>query len=336
MARANHLLRSLLNRIPETQRKDAVRDAVKVIDSQNHTTVEFALDVLSACPDEDSKIELVERLKYFIHAGHLDVAIFASRHDEGIKDELLRYTLMQLHRLAGIIQRRSQTLVAVHLGDHVTARSNNETDLGLESLTLTDDSLTLLQPLLTYLKMLIEPDTSSQHTKVVLETVLPLLGVSEEQAALAARDVIYKFIKSTKILSQNEITLIWARIRHLIASILKTFHANLGYAIWLRCVTLKHAKMELCFDAEYWRLLRMGLQTGDGERRKQCLEILRSSVLIAAKESHLHPQICSKAIIDGCESPLSTFTSSVVSWADAHLRQAYPKFFIRRIQSCSK
>lgn len=336
MARANHLVRSLLNRIPETQRQDAVRDAIKVIDSQNYTAVEFALDVLSACPDEDSKIELVERLKCFIHAGHLDVAIFASRHDEGIKDELLRYTLMQLHRLAGIIQRRSQTLVAVHLGDHVTALSNDDTDLGLESLNLTDNSPTLLQPLLTYLKMLIEPDTSSQHIKVVLETVLPLLGVSEEQAALAARDVIYKFMKSTKTLSENEITLFWASIRHLIPSVLTTFHANLGYTIWLRCVTFKHAKMEICFDGEYWRLLRMGLQMGDGERRKQCLEILRSSVLIAAKESQLHPQICSKAVRDGCESPFSIFASSVVSWADAHLRQASPKNVIRRIESCSK
>lgn len=302
MARPNHLVRALLNRIPETQRKDAVRDVIKVVDSQNLRTVEFALDVLSACPDEGSKVEFVERLKHFILAGHLDVAIFACRYDEGIKDELLTYTLTQLRLLGSTIRRCPQKLVAERSGDHLTLRSDDERTVGLESLNLTNKHhLTLLQPLLTCLKMLVEPETNSEHTNVILETVLPLLGICEEQIALAAQDVVYKFLKSRKVLSDSEMTSIWAGVRNLIDSGLTTFHANLGYDIWLRCINFTLDRIQLWFETEYWRLLRSGLQTGDGERRKKCLEIIRCSVIVAAKESTLRQQICSRAIGDECE-----------------------------------
>ncbi|KYG47679.1 hypothetical protein M433DRAFT_62584 [Acidomyces richmondensis BFW] len=146
--------------------------------------------------------------------------------------------------------------------------------------------------------MLVEPETNSEHTNVILETVLPLLGICEEQIALAAQDVVYKFLKSRKVLSDSEMTSIWAGVRNLIDSGLTTFHANLGYDIWLRCINFTLDRIQLWFETEYWRLLRSGLQTGDGERRKKCLEIIRCSVIVAAKESTLRQQICSRAIGD--------------------------------------
>ncbi|KAF2765820.1 hypothetical protein EJ03DRAFT_279355 [Teratosphaeria nubilosa] len=101
---------------------------------------------------------------------------------------------------------------------------------------------------------------------------------------MAARDTLFAAVTSPGAVSDVHFAFVWRCIQELIAHGPQPFYIGLGYSIWLRFALSGNCRLANWFDPAYWHLLRQGLERGDGERRKQCLAILRRSVYVAVSE----------------------------------------------------
>jgi tRNA guanosine-2'-O-methyltransferase len=327
-------IRTLLDRIPPPDRTQVVRDAIASVKLDDPPGASVALSLLAAQWDHESEQQLLGRLYASIVAGHAGAAFSATEEDPNLRVRLLHRVVRQLLGVAYHLEKLPKSELPVSLLDVASLPGWGH---------VPDPSLDHVVPLLRFLKLALSPRCDRGDLKFLVAATLNFLGVADESICLAARDVVSILTSGAFPCIREGTMTLWPCAQALIQRSSGPFHIGLGFAIWLRwasCADLSRALR----DPTYSTLLRRGLLEGDGERRKQCLGILRLSVAHAAEAEDTRAMICSDSATATSKSsfPVPSLArwlmnarhSNTTSWPNPHHWESVGTCKVRNMLTC--
>jgi hypothetical protein len=148
-----------------------------------------------------------------------------------------------------------------------------------------DGSSDLALQWLRFTKQSLISGRAHEREDALFQSALKFLGDTHRSTALAARDLVFSLLSSPT--GQNNFTAVRDSISSLITARDSKLQQTLGYALWMRLLAVSDV-MDLSSidinDEAYWAPLLLGLRSGDAERRKMCLDILKRSVALAVEQ----------------------------------------------------
>ncbi|KAK0361816.1 hypothetical protein LTR02_016521 [Friedmanniomyces endolithicus] len=274
------MLRSLLQRVPPDERTEAIRAAVDSVGSGGTADIGLTVSLLPELLDDDLKQRLRARLLRLLEGGQTDLVRAVYVHDALLQRDLLREVAHRLDGFVGQLQQHAPTdgaeIIAKFVPSRASALSPQDGEIGP-----CEDSTDIIVHLLTFVKSADLPGAEIETFDRLFKATLLLLEHTSGTLSVGARETLVSLFGAGPRMSGAHHQLVWACLQRLVA---QEHSRGLAYAIWLRWVFCENAWLHFFFERPYWHLLRQGLQHGDGERRKQCLAILRQSVAIVVSD----------------------------------------------------
>jgi len=287
------IARSLLSRIPQSERVAAVKDAVGSLDQGDSGEIDLAASLLAEQPDEEARQELVKHLRSVIENGHVDRVLPACARDKVLGNDLLEEVVRRIVDMVHSLQANPEGDIAVNMKDVVLLNENTVFSSVNADADAVASLFSAIRPLLGFVKRAVSVKDSERLPQALLPATLVCLGVSDRETCLTSRDVLVSILIRGDHCDEADCILLWSCIRKLILHETSSFHQGLGYSIWLHWATRLVVPSTILSEDQYWQMLRQGLQYGDGERLKQCLGMLRRSVALVLEEKPLWHLICS-------------------------------------------
>ncbi|KAK1058776.1 hypothetical protein LTR74_013168 [Friedmanniomyces endolithicus] len=273
------MLRSLLLRVPPDERTEAIRAAVDSVGSGGTADIGLTVSLLPEVLDDDLKQRLRARFLRLLESGQTDLVRAVCAQDAVLQRDLLHQVAQRLASFAGELHRQSPTDQAVPIENVMPLRESTPSPQTSATGRGEDDTGTI-RHLLTFVKSAdfsgVEPESFDR----LFNAALVLLEHKAIIVSAGAHEVLASLFKASSHMSPTHHQLVWACLQRLLA---QEHRRGLAYAIWLRWAFCENGELYF-FERPYWGFLRQGLQYGDGERRKQCLAILKQSVAIAASD----------------------------------------------------
>lgn len=309
----------------------AVRDAIDSLREGSVADLGLALSLLEESPDYDARQKLLRRLRSLIDHGHIDDVLSLCAQNSQLQQEMLRSASEELANTARELRARPDGRVVVSLYSDEASYTG---EAG-EAIPIPGESKLssyAVSPLLTFVKRILSVEGTLDLPQALFRTILFYFGVADPGSCKAAGGALFSLVYKM-VMSDDQTAWLWTCISRLLETSAKSYHHDLAYTIWLRWVSSKGAPSQLLLLDRYWQMLREGLQTGDGERRKQCLSILRRSVASAAQEPSVRPIICSAQHDSLGEPPLLRIRFLEVASSGFGLRYVGVEFMRRAIRN---
>ncbi|KAK3109773.1 hypothetical protein LTR53_016604 [Teratosphaeriaceae sp. CCFEE 6253] len=287
------MLRALLQRVPLAERGDAINSAIASVGSNGELDVGLTLSLVHELPDEDARQALQTRLLTQLEPGTTDLVAAVTAHDAKLRDGLLREVSVRLCSHAGRLQRNGTRNTSVSMAG-IVPLPDDESTIDVDDVEGPPGCTARAGHLLTFARSAISIDVASETFSRLCKAVLLLLGAAESALHIGARELLVKLFSFADRFSQAQHQLVWLCLQRLLDDEAGTLYQGLGFSVWLRWVFCESANLQLWFEPRWWTLIRRGLQHGDAERRKQCLAILRRSVIVAASDEPSIVTICAK------------------------------------------
>jgi len=282
------MLRSLLQRVPLEERTEAIRAAIDSVGSNGEADIGLTVSLLPEVPDDETRLALQARLLRLLEGGQTDLVRAVCAHDAVLQRDLLHQVAHRLASYVGKLHRHSPTDGAGHAGSFVPSRASTLSPNDRENEPCKDSTDTIVH-LLTFVKSADLSGAGIETFDRLFNATLLLLEHTSSTLSAGARETLVSLFGAAPRMSRAHHQLVWACLQRLLA---QEHSRGLAYAIWLRWVFCENAGLHFFFERPYWDFLRQGLQHGDGERRKQCLAILKQSVTIAAGDESSIATIC--------------------------------------------
>ncbi|WPH02147.1 Hypothetical protein R9X50_00500200 [Acrodontium crateriforme] len=293
MADQRLIARSLLHRLPEEERSKAVVEAINSLklDQNSFASSSFAVSLLAEHPSDEARSHLLDHLVRYVEHGRSDLVISLCAHDASLKTELLG-------RLVSALKDAAAQAFDYHAEDTV-GKFSTEIMPGdsVSSAPLSNGAEPIAtKNVLLFTKCAAAVGSSEETKQTLLNAILSFLTSSNESICTTARIVLVSFFSNESVVRSTDARLIWTSVKKLISDQKESFHSNIGFDIWLRWVANRSSSLHLWFEPLYWQLLRDGLKCNDSERRKQCLGILRQSIVVAASKEEFRYMVCSETV----------------------------------------
>ncbi|KAK3680241.1 hypothetical protein LTR78_000619 [Recurvomyces mirabilis] len=271
------VLASLLQHVPQESRSIAVRAAVDSIRQGSVSEIGPLGSLLGQYPDSDAEQNLALHLRELLDDGKTPAT---TELPDGIRDDLLGYAVICLERTVGdLVRGRGRSVeVSMERMPGLLANREAEVDSGAEEAILDFQHIKFL---LAFARSSVRSDSPKNVVDGLLNAAIVLSGCADRDIASAASSVLSWQVKLGLTDDTSRASQLWSWLQALLSSS-EAFYRNLAFSLWLRCAS-SHGKLLLQWmKTTYWSLLQEGMQNGDAERRKQCLAILRQSVVLAA------------------------------------------------------
>ncbi|KAK0326163.1 hypothetical protein LTR82_002908 [Friedmanniomyces endolithicus] len=284
------MLRSLLLRVPPDERTEAIRAAVDSVGSGGTADIGLTVSLLPELLDDDLKQRLRARLLRLLEGGQTDLVRAVCAQDAVLQRDLLHQVAQRLASFAGEMHRQSPTDQAVPIENVMPLRESTPSTQSSATGRCEDDTGTIGH-LLTFVKSAdfsgVEPESFDR----LFNAALVLLEHKAIIVSAGAHEGLASLFQASSHMLRAPHQLVWASLQRMLA---QEHSRGLAYAIWLRWAFCENAELCVFLGRPYWDFLRQGLQYGDGERRKQCLAILKQSVAIAAGDESSMAKIYSR------------------------------------------
>lgn len=279
--------RSLLDRIPVSERPYAIREAVLALTAQSSPAdVALTVNLLAAQPDDFAKGDLLSRLLEAVEQNELAVVEAACASDPTLRDELLDLVVERLGSEATRLSQKPGKANRVPLNDVVRLEGDVT-----GSLHTKEAAPETIKSMLRFARLSCSSLRGAGSHRL-LSAVLIFLGASDHGICRSARDLLFTNFTALTDPALGDNLPIWACTQRLFTADADTFYHDLGYSIWLRQCSGTASSIKSWFDPTYWALIRHGLRNGDPERRKQCLAILRRSIAVAVRDESAWRTVC--------------------------------------------
>nr|POF13645.1 trna (guanosine(18)-2'-o)-methyltransferase [Quercus suber] len=304
----------LLRRLPEPSRRAVIQDLLQSL-QRDSTTPEIAIALLAAQPNGEAREGILAHLHTSLLRGNLQHVELVCSFNEGIRQNALDQVIVQLAAVSILNLQSGLERSAVRME---------------ELFAITEEPAVLsasleVESVVTWLRFTRSAGSSNLGVRSLIDlfrSSLILMGSADREVCVAASATFVAVFTGPAAITVDD-DLVWKCIQTFTSYTGDDFYSRLGYSLWLRWAACKDMVIRDWFDESYWRLLRRGLQDGDTERRKQCLGILRRSVLDASEDSSLHGSLCSR---DMGSIGRSTFEAQgVIPGADA-IVESYDRF----------
>ncbi|KAK5119127.1 hypothetical protein LTR62_000338 [Meristemomyces frigidus] len=270
---ATTTFRRLLQYVPAEDRSIAVRAAVEDAKKGSTADITAALDLLAEHTDEAAKQSLILHLHELLDCGKLPAGLGLSGE---LLAELVQYAAAGLHDAVYHMQRMPGAVLEVQM-EQLRLEFGKSTQP--PDLTLSSYQSVRIISLLHFVKSMNRADVSKTVYDQVFAAALVLIGSADRTIATAARDVLARQITSTLVEGSDTGTMLWPCLQSLLSNSNDPFYQALAFSLWLCCASANYSALSTWMCPAYWCILQEGLKLGDAERRKQCLAILRQSVL---------------------------------------------------------
>lgn len=277
------IAKSVLSHIPEPERGNVVREAILAVEPDSEASeVGLAISLLGEHPDAQSRNVLLAHLEASLATAKLQHVELVCSLDKELRHDALDRAVIQLAAVANSYLGPHSEHQAVRMEELFECECGSENDQDVS-----------LVPLLQFTKSAALFELGVHSLIGLFRSTLILMGSADKHTCSAARETFtIVFTGATAITVDDD--LVWKCIQTFIAHTVEEFYPRLGYNLWLRWASSQHMIVHSWFDQDYWRLLREGLQDGDTECRKQCLGILRRSVVDASGDPLLCYMVCSQ------------------------------------------
>ena len=261
-------LSALLRRVPEDERVGVVKDLVVApSNSSSEQGVCSLIALLDDFPDGRATSLLVHRLSSLIDEGSLDTVLSVCSQHQWLRDAVSE---LSNGRIRGATTHKAP---GTRDGTLATAAENGSSQPSCR--------LSVARNLAFFSRSLQQGQQLTCDDEV-LGRLPSLLRSKDEAESRAAVVAILAVLASGKYGSSRIVGLVWSQLKELLSGACGDSRIKTGFSFWLRWACIDNAQLHQCFEPAYWELIRDGLRFGDGERRKQCLVILRRSVTLAA------------------------------------------------------
>ena len=242
---------TLLDHFSVSERSTLLNGLIASLHPADDTSINFVASLLEKLADRDTTQEFINFLDQAIRAGEVQCATTIYSRYPVVGKELM-------NRAVEFVSKAKSTA------------TESQSDHGA------------LPFYLRFLKLTVSHTWEVNTHQELLGACLSLLATAKEEISLSARDFVFallsspdQYIVSTVIWpSENQI---WYTIKALVDLERNDLRITLGFSLWLRWILGKPTQKAALGTFAYWELLRRGLRTGDAERRKLCLSILRIS-----------------------------------------------------------
>ena len=272
------IARTLLRGIPDDERAAVVRDVISALDGAGIAEFSLAVSLMAEHPDVNARPMFLDRLHGCVAEGRLAVVAGLCTHDLLLRRDLLDHVVRDLYWMAANLANGDGRVSMEGIVYEGPPRPESESQSAV--------------PLLHFVKSAGDLDLQNGVLNDLLFICVTLLGSPQENVCIAARQALQSIFLTASNKRAFGLTVIWKCVVRLITAKDRPFHNGIGYSIWLYSAAAPGARVKLWLDAQYWTLLQEGLCDGDGERRKQCISILRLSVAIAANDDRSCQMIC--------------------------------------------
>lgn len=251
----------LLNHLPTNEQSGFLRSLVANLRSSDYLGLELTASLIVSSTDQSVKPDFLRFLESVIRAGEVERA----------SPICLQYPLLG----SEVLQ-----IVAEHVSKAKSLVSDQQ---------LGDDAL---HSYLLFAKAMVSHLPISDAHSLLFTSCLDLLVSQDRVAAEYSKSLVFALLATDDETIRNDVIppahpAMWNCIRSLIAFESSKKCVLLGYALWLRwLVSAKWSYLKDYVTSKYWQLLIQGLRKNDTERRKICLNILRSTT---ATDSALVP-----------------------------------------------
>jgi hypothetical protein len=271
----------LLQTIPEVQQVAIAKELNVRLRSQfDDAAASVAVELVAGRDDASLQDDLLDVLKARIESGFPGsvASLLAS-----FPNLLGRLVTAAVDYLAD-----PKTRATTQSASHFTLQSSNrdeQDDLNSIDPDREDGSNDLALQWLRFTKQTLDSGRAHAREDALFQSALKFLGDTHRPTALAARDLVFSLLSSPT--GQSNLTAVRESISSLITARDSKLQQTLGYALWMRLLAASDL-MDLSSidvnDESYWAPLLLGLRSGDAERRKMCLDILKRSVALAVEQ----------------------------------------------------
>ena len=284
------VLKAILQYVPEASRSKAIKDAIDAASKFEGCDIASTVPLLAELADDaKARQVLLSRLSRLMERGHVDAVLKTCAQDQALEHEVLLLAVSRLCAVVGKMQRHD-SLDLASVMDHIPVldKQGRPKESPAELCGYATSILQFLKAKGTF-----KFEETAQVS--IVNALAWLLGVADHAMAFAARDALSVFLNSTSLVSSMRVYPVWNGVDKLITCEDDPIRVDLGFSVWLRLVVaIDGFVMYLYTDQWYWTLLQRGLRFGDGERRKQCLVILRKSAAMAESSTTIRGRICAK------------------------------------------
>ncbi|KAK4553889.1 hypothetical protein LTR86_009064 [Recurvomyces mirabilis] len=272
------VLASLLQHVPQESRSIAVRAAVDSIRQGSVSEIGPVVSLLGQYPDSDAEQNLALHLRELLDDGKTPSTTELS---DGIREDLLKYAVTCLARIVvGLDHSHGKAFeVSMRRMPGLLAIQEMEVDSGAVEVMLDFQHTAVL---LTFARSSARSDSPDDVLDGLFNAAIALSGCADRDVASTASSVLSSQVKLSFADDTSHASQLWSCLQALLSSS-EAFYRNLAFSLWLRCARTHQRLLLQWVDKAYWVMLQDGMQTGDAERRKQCLAILRQSVVLAAE-----------------------------------------------------
>jgi hypothetical protein len=271
----------LLQTIPEAQQVAIAKELnVRLRSRFDDAAASVAVELVAGRDDPSLQGDLLDVLKARIESGFPGSIASLLASFPNLSSRLVTAAVNYLADPKAHTTTRSAT--------HPTLQSSNKDDQdGLHSIDADreDGSSDLALQWLRFTKQTLASGRAHEREDVLFQSALKFLGDPQRSTALAARDLVFSLLSS--LTGQNNLAAVRESIGSLITARDSKLQQTLGYALWMRLLAVSDL-MDLSSidvnDESYWAPLLLGLRSGDAERRKMCLDILKRSVALAVEQ----------------------------------------------------
>lgn len=292
MATQSALLQTILGRLPESERQEAIRDFISNAGAtESLVDLELAVSLLKENPSDDLREALLQRLQETIEAGRLPGTRSLHLHDSGLEHTLWHTIAQRLYGTACHLLEVQSKLLEVRRDDvfDIGPEASTELLLSLKQ----DDELHKVRSLLNFVRLQGLLETPREFINILFKAAITFLGATDKNVARLAREALCEAFLGKFPAARLNYPLLWSCLQRLMADETDAFYKGLGYLVWLHAAEDERTPLLLWIrELRYWDLLQYGLKHGDTERLKQCLAIMRCSVPIALNDSRCRHNIC--------------------------------------------
>ncbi len=118
------MLRSLLQRVPQADRTEAIRAAIDSIGSDGTADIGLTVLLLSELPDDETKQALRARLLRLLEGGQTELVRAVCAQDAVLQCGLLRQVAQRLDGFVGEVEQQSPTDQAVPIENVMPLRES--------------------------------------------------------------------------------------------------------------------------------------------------------------------------------------------------------------------
>lgn len=271
----------LLQTIPDAQQSAIAKELNAKLRSQfDDAAASVAVELVAGRDDATLQDDLLDVLKIRIESGFPDNIVSLLRSFPSFSSRLVTVAVDFLANPKAHTSEDSATDPTIHPSDKGEQDDFNSVNPDRPD-PWNDRALQWLR----FAKQMPTSGPTHEREDSLFKSALRFLNDTHRSTALAARDLVFSLLSSPT--GQSNLVAVRESISSLISARDAKLQQTLGYALWMRLLaTLGEANLSWIDlnDDSYWEPLLSGLRSGDAERRKMCLDILKRSVALALEQ----------------------------------------------------